>query len=410
MRQWTVRAARDLAPLLEPEHTKYLTTADLSDDHGRPIDVQATLKRPAADLNSIVRNFYGFRDTAQAAGQGWAVDQPPPPWPGFEQVWIPISPQFALSGRLGFALGPDGKPRRADCIVLLPGIFGDNGVLRTRDLAGALREQGFHVLALELRGHGQTDRRYPDVYYTFGVLECQDLMQVSEWLEDTFPQVHRTGLIGACWGGNTGLTAAWFDSRRADDPSIGPELAKHFPPPSKRPHFTAGIIVFSVVLRWEEMMYETDQPHAALGSRPIIHVLQTIVEDRMRMKHHPSASMSLRVLIDYEFCRSELTSEFPIEEAYLFFRFVPYMGRPCPAKLESVRMPVLIVHAANDMFAAPQAVADLMSATRNPNVAALILRGGGHVGFFPYNQAYAYSLALNFFDPKLGPAACGMPK
>ena len=115
---------------------------------------------------------------------------------------------------------------RADCIVLLPGLFGDNGVLRTRDLAIALRDQGFHVLALELRGHGQTDRRYPNVYYTFGVLECQDLLRVSEWLEDSFAHVSRTGLVGVCWGANLGLLTAWFDGRGPDDPSITPELAR----------------------------------------------------------------------------------------------------------------------------------------------------------------------------------------
>ena len=153
-------------------------------------------------------------------------------------------------------------------------------------------------------------------------------------------------------------------------------------------------------------MYETDKPHSVLGKQPVVHVLQTIVEDRMRMKHHPWIGTKLRVLIDYEFCRSELTSEFPMESAYLSLRLVPYDKRPCPPKMESVRVPVVIVHAVNDMFSSPQAVADLMAVTRNPNVAALILRGGGHVGFFPYNQAYTYSLILNFFDPQRGPAAC----
>ena len=47
-----------------------------------------------------------------------------------------------------------------------------------------------------------------------------------------------------------------------------------------------------------------------------------------------------------------------------------------------------------------------MSLTENPNVAALILRGGGHIGYFPYNKAYTYSLIVNFFDPERGAAAC----
>ena len=150
-------------------------------------------------------------------------------------------------------------------------------------------------------------------------------------------------------------------------------------------------------------MYETDKPHSMFGSKPVVHVLQGLIRERMEMKHHPWIGEKLRVLIDYEFCRSELTSEFPMESAYLSLRLVPYDHRPCPPKLESVRVPVLLVQAANDMFASPQAVADLMATTKNPNVAALILRGGGHVGFFAYNQAYTYSLILNFFGPKCGP-------
>lgn len=406
-RAWLVRAARELCPLLEPGHERYLTTDVLSDGKGQPRDVHALLDRPEAVLNNIFCNFYGFKDTVQAASQGWATDHEPTPWPGFEQVWIPVSPELSLSGRLGFATGPDGAPRKAPCIVLLPGLFGDNSVLRTRDLATSLRTHGFHTLALELRGHGQTDRRYPDVFYTFGVLECEDLMRVSEWLEDTFPHVDRTGLIGACWGGNLGLLAAWYDGRPADDPSIGDTFVKYLPPPSPRRHFTAGIVAFSTLLRWEKTVEETETPHSILGCKPIVHALQTIVEDRMRMKRHPWVGTKLRVLIDYEFCRSELTSEFPMDQAYLFLRFVPYRGLPCPPKLEAARVPVLLIHAANDMFAAPQAVADLMAVTQNPNVAALILRGGGHVGFFPYNRSYIYSLLFNFFDPQTGPVACG---
>jgi alpha-beta hydrolase superfamily lysophospholipase len=222
-------------------------------------------------------------------------------------------------------------------------------------------------------------------------------MRVSEWLQDTYPQVRRTGLIGFCWGGNLGLLAAWFDGRASDDPSITPILSSHLDPARPRRHYTAGIMAFSPMLRWEEMMDETETPQDACR-KPIVNYFQKMNRERMEMKHHPSVCGKLRVLIDYEFCRSELTSEFPMEDAYLSLRLVPYKDRPCPPKMESARVPVLMVHAANDMFASPQAIADLMTVTRNPNVAALILRGGGHVGFFPYNRAFTYSLILNFFN------------
>ncbi len=286
-----------------------------------------------------------------------------------------------------------------------PPWFGDNGVTRTRDLAIALRHQGLHVLALELRGHGQTNRRYPNVFYTFGSVESQDLMRVSEWLEDRFPEVRRTGLIGFCWGGNLGILAAWFDGRQPGDPNITDSIAAHLAPISPRRHYTAGILAFSVLVRWEEAVDQTARPHDPWRD-PVFHAFQQIIRDRSRMKQHPTMTHDLGKLIEYEYGRSEFTTAFPVMDAYRFIRLVPYRDRPCPPKLDRVRVPLLLVHAANDMFASPQGIADLLASNNNPNVAGLILRGGGHVGFFAYNRAYTYSLILNFFDPRRGPAAC----
>ena len=55
-------------------------------------------------------------------------------------------------------------------------------------------------------------------------------------------------------------------------------------------------------------------------------------------------------------------------------------------------------------------LADLIAVTPNPNVAGVILDGGGHIGFIPYNRAYTYSLIVNFFDPTVGAAAMQAPR
>ena len=47
----------------------------------------------------------------------------------------------------------------------------------------------------------------------------------------------------------------------------------------------------------------------------------------------------------------------------------------------------------------------LASRTSNPQVACLLLLGGGHIGFGPYSPAYFYSLILDFFDSQTGAAA-----
>jgi len=340
--------------------------------------------------------------TAQCVGSGEAIDNPPPDWPGFQQIWIPVAENLELSGRLGLAKKAD-KPIKADCIVILPGMWGDNSIVRTRDLAAALLGCGFHVLALELRGHGQTEARYPNVYYNFGVLESQDLMKVSQWLVN-HEYIARTGLVGYCWGANHALIAAWYDGRQQDAPSISENFRQILDPVSNKRHFTAGVIAFSPVLRWEEFIDYTDIPHSIFED-PAVHIFQQNLNGRSQRKGYPDISGNLRRLIEYEFAHSELTSSFPLTEVYTFIRLLPYQSLPSHRKLESARIPVLIVHSINDPLKTAQEVADLVAYTKNDKVAALLLPGGGHVGIAAYARDYYYSLIVNFFDPENGAAA-----
>lgn len=394
-RQWLARAHEELKHRLPWRDRHALMTADMIDDRGRPRDVYTALGQPRDQLNSLLLNFDGFVHTAQGASQAPALEDYPPAWEGFEDIWIPVDESFALSGRLGLAV-ENGKPLRTDCIIVLPGFLGDNAVQRTRALCIALREHGLHALALELRSHGMTERRYPGVKYTFGALETQDLLRVDEWLRAEMPCVARTGLLGFCWGGNLALLAAWFDGRRGDDPDIGPTLAGHFDPPSAEPHFAAGVMAFSAILDWEHIVDRTDRP-CDKWQDPLAYYFQQTVAWRMARQHYPNVSGNLRELILHEFTRSALSACFPVREGYRFLRFLPYRASAVGDKLEHARVPVVIAHAANDPFASAQAVADLMSRTANPNVAAIIYRDGGHVGFLPYARSYMYSLILNFF-------------
>lgn len=401
-RAWLTRCHGRLEGLLSRRGRHVLLTERMTDASGLPVDVYAALGKRRSDLGLILRNFNALVHSYQAAAPGYAIDNPAAPWPGFEDRWIPVTDGVRLCGRLGFA-ELNGQIRTADCIVLLPGIWGDNGVVRTRDLATGLRAYGFHVLALEIRGHGQTEARYPEVSYTFGVLETLDLLKVSEWLQDTYPQVRRTGLIGFCWGGNIALLAAWYEGCGGRHPSITDEMSRRLDPMAPRAHFKAGVITFSTVLDWERIVDEADRPHSKWLSLSM-YAMQTVMADRMRMKEHPEVNGNLRRLIAYEYAESPLTSGMPIVDGHRFLRFVPHRDLPWDNKLSSIRVPTVIVHAINDPFTMAQSVADLMATTDNPNVAALILRGGGHIGFFPYNRDYAWSLILNFFDPETGVA------
>lgn len=413
-RPWLREAHQQFKHLLPSGKDTAILTEDLLDSDGMPIDVLGRYGYRFEQMDSLIHNFDGMSNSAQATGDNFVAGHSTPPWPGFEQVWIPINDKLSLSGRLGFAM-KDGKPIDTNCVVILPGIFGHNDISRTRDLAAGLVASGIHALALEMRGNGDTENRYPDVYYTFGALESGDLLVVSEWLQ-TKPHVQRIGLVGFCWGANQALITAWFDSRLENDPSISAKMAPHLRPVSARQHFEAGVMVFSPVLRFEEVIESLKKPQQMLV-HPVFCSLQGTVENRFRQKNHEKTHVfkpgdsprSLRELIDCEFARSEMSYPEAPDDTMDFFRMLPFRDLPDNGKLTRTPVPVVIVHAADDPLANANDVAELILRTPNPNVAAIVLAGGGHVGFAPFARKYFYSLIVNFFDPQTGPAAATLP-
>jgi len=402
-RRWLQRVHGQLASLLPPGDPPALLTEDLTDSRGEPVDVFAHFGLAGDKKHTIWHNFDGLVHTVQGRGASYAIDEPAPLWPGFEDLWIPVGPQLELSARLGLARNADGSPRVADCVVVMSGLNGDNSVTRTRDIAMALRESGLHALALELRGHGQTEARYPTTYFTFGVLEAGDLAAVSDWLEAR-PEVHRTGMIGYCWGANIAMLTAWENDRSGEHPNVPDRLAAHLRPHDGRRRYRAGIMAFSPTLTFEEIIENLKRPWAFL-SNPPLNVLQDTVRDRMAFKRHPEVCGDLLKLIEFEFAKSEVSYSGSVDDALGFLRLLPFRDLEAGDKLEDVLVPLLIVHGADDPLATSQAVATLLASVENPRVAGLVLPGGGHVGFAPYARDYFYSLLLNFFDPVRGPAA-----
>jgi predicted alpha/beta-fold hydrolase len=401
-RQWLARANRQLAPLLPPHRKRALLTEQLVRPDGRPTDVVTHFEIKTDRLESVFANFLGLTYSAQAI-MARSPLRPAPPWEGFEDVWVPVGEDLQLAGRLGWARGADGRVMDADCIVIVPGIRGDNNILRVRDLALALRQSGFHVLTVELRGTGMTDRRFPKYEYTWGIFETDDLLVVADWLQAK-PHVRRTGLIGYSWGANQVILTAWAEGRAGDE-GIPPRLRKILrPPPAGPGRYQAGMLAFSPIPRFEELMdkLEADQP---VWRHPALAGLQTTVRDRMVEKKYPNPCGSVRELIKH----IGIVYEGEVADGLEYVRLLPYKGLPAHDRLGAARAPLLIVHAADDMIAPAQDLADLLATTSNPNVAAILLPSGGHIGFGPYAPAWYYNLILNYFDPAVG-AAAGCPQ
>ena len=398
---WLAQAAPQLAHLLPhkfPHHdTPALLTDQLRTAEGKGADVVGYFHIKTGRLESLFDNFWGLAYSAQAT---MARDQAHRSacWECFEEVWVPIQEDLQLSGRLGWARDASGNIADADCIVILPGIRGDNNVLRVRDLAAALRNHGFHVLSLELRGAGLTDKRFPKYEYTWGVLETDDLLRVADWLQSR-PHVRRTGLIGYSWGANQGIHVAWAEGRTADGVGVGPRLLKIQSPAPRGPkRYQAGVIAISPLARYEELLDVMEVERSPL-IHPVVAGLQATIRERMIARGYPKPSGDVRELLK--------NSVVGYENAHLdgleFMRIMPFKGAPAFDRLNGVRIPLLMIHAADDMAAPAQDLADLIATTANPNVAAVLLPGGGHIGISPYAPAWYYSMILNFFSPTVGP-------
>ena len=400
-RQWLTHANPQLSCLLPAHRKAALLTEQLVTPEGRPRDVVAEFQIKTDRLESIFVNFLGLMYSAHAV-MPRSPHGPAPPWKGFEDVWVPVREDLQLAGRLGWARDAVGRVADADCIVILPGIRGDNNILRVRDLAIALHQSGFHVLTLEFRGTGMTDERFPGHEYTWGVFETDDLLVVADWLQSE-PHVRRTGLVGYSWGANHAIMAAWAEGRIGDE-GVPPRLRKFLSPPPPGPErFRAGVIAFSPIIRFEELMDKLEIERSA-WSHPALSGLQTTVHDRMVQKDYPGPCGSVRELIKH----MGIGYDDEVADGLEYVRLLPYKGQPAYDRLNSLRMPLLIVHAADDMISPAQDVADLLATGHNPDVAAVMLPSGGHIGFGPYAPAWYYNLILNFFDPAVG-AGAGRP-
>jgi len=79
------------------------------------------------------------------------------------------------------------------------------------EFAAAMHRQGFSVLMIDLRGHGQSEA----AYCTFGLSERQDVIGAFNWLKQQGYKPQKIGVLGVSLGAAAVIGAA------ADNPEIG---------------------------------------------------------------------------------------------------------------------------------------------------------------------------------------------
>jgi dipeptidyl aminopeptidase/acylaminoacyl peptidase len=123
----------------------------------------------------------------------------------FEKVRFRARDGVRLAGWLGRASAAE--PR--DAVVLIPGLYTskDNPRIRARAVR-LLREHGLHVLALDLRGVGESDRTFS----TPGWKEAEDIVDALQWLRDQAP-VRRVHLYAESLAASAAIVAAGLEAR-----------------------------------------------------------------------------------------------------------------------------------------------------------------------------------------------------
>ena len=131
------------------------------------------------------------------------------PYPEFESVSIPVEPGLQLTGVLAV------RDRTAPCVIVVSGTFDSRDGLYVRDTALLCYRNGYSVLVLEMRNHGQSIEHWA----TIGWKEGRDILAAAQWLQDRAiegspgSEPPSVAYIGYSLG-------AWYGIRAAYDASI----------------------------------------------------------------------------------------------------------------------------------------------------------------------------------------------
>ncbi len=399
-REWAARVNAAAAPLLPFGRREALTTDQLT------INVWKHFDLDPSRLDNIFYNLRGVEQSAQT------VSPPPktidgriqrPDWAGFHALKIQVADGVWLCARLGEPEKQNEIP--GSYIIFTHGLFGSLDGQDVTNHIQALRRMGHHVLALEMRGHGETFAEYPKTAMTFGICESSDLLTAARWLK-TEQHATRVGLVSFSLIGFESLLTAWLDGKApATDLPDAPIFA-NLPRPGTEPAFNAGMFIVSAPIGITQMARDFE-PRYSLLEAPVKHSFQQHVIERIQ----PNPGGKLYTMWDlarYELILSDYHSLYPsFDDAQpVLMKFIDLSANNWQvgaARMENIRAPVLILNSANDPLGSAQNIADLFSRQSNPNIGVILLKEGGHIGFTAFSADYYYSLMKNFFDPKTAP-------
>lgn len=128
----------------------------------------------------------------------------------FRKVTWPSWDGTKIWAWLGVHTGEDGRPLARDAVIIVPGMFNtkDTPLHRARAIR-LFRSWGFHVLALDLRGTGESER----AYNTAGWRESDDVESAVDFMRTHAPAV-KIHIFAESMGAVATILAAQRHARR----------------------------------------------------------------------------------------------------------------------------------------------------------------------------------------------------
>lgn len=404
-REWVKSIDQATHHLLPPDRNEVLTTDQLNVG-GLPIDVWTRFNLHPGQLDDLFLNTRAIEEIKQTVSPSATIDNghiQRPAWNGFAEIEVPVPGNVVLYARLGVPEKQYEIP--GSFVIITHGLFGSLDGLDVINHVQALRRAGHHVLAIEMRGHGQTFYSHDQYAMTFGVAESGDFLAAARWLKQT-QGATRVGLVSFSLTGFEAILTAWLDGKTPVTELQNLPLNALLPPHQAEPAFNGGMFIVSAPVDIVAIASHFDQKYNLLQA-PVKATFQELV--RQRIEHYKlGTGYTMWDLVRCEYPRSDYHTLYPSFEAaqkdlttFLDLSRDDWMVGA--SRMDNVRIPVLILNSGNDPLESAQGVASLFARQHNPNIGVLLPKEGGHIGFTAYSADYYYALMINFFDPATAP-------
>lgn len=295
------------------------------------------------------------------------------PYPDvFEPVMLESQDGTPLYGMLAMQQGESRLP----ALVFVHGLFGSKNSFNMLTLATrAYYDWGFHVLALDLRNHGDS-ARFSEAPTSWGFRESDDILAAAEYL-DSLEWVSTVGVCGGSMGASSSLLAA--GRSRLDGPLAGGVLSIN------------GYADADRITRY----ISTREPGSVESFLNWLFFCGMLAAKTLLCG--PRLLGSIR-----EYTRQVASQYYEITEEELYKKASPVNS------IGDIEVPCLILHSLDDNVVPVAEADDLVAAAKdNPMVGSLIVPRGGHGMYQFTNPRWFYESVRTFFsywgECELGP-------